>query len=182
MFLALYRTLIRLLCTLSKHTHGPPHTQRKLWVVGFLVQSQPKLRFSGSNLVAGCVFAFCSACFHASGVDVLFAWPGLSGFCPLFSEERATVIIRAFFCLLSLRAIFVFYDAFPNPIPSCRVRSSLWCKSGPRRTGLMQEGGIIFIIVNRPLVGWIMGWRWLQIAPLKNLHWVEVDIHHSSVL
>lgn len=50
----------------------------------------------GVNLVAGCVFAFCSACFHASGLGVLLAWTGVSGFCPVFSEEGATVVIRVF--------------------------------------------------------------------------------------
>lgn len=61
-------------------------------MVGFLVQSQPKLWLSGGNLVAGCVFAFCFGCSRASGVGVLLACPGVS----LFSEEGAPVIIRAF--------------------------------------------------------------------------------------
>lgn len=68
-------------------------------MVGFLVQSQPKLWLSGANLVAGWLFAFCSASFHGSFVDVLLAWPGASGLFPLFSEEGATVIIRDF-CFL----------------------------------------------------------------------------------
>lgn len=101
MFLALYRALIRLIRTLSKHTHTGPHTHRGSgeWWVSWCKASQNS-GLAGVNLVAGCVFAFCSACFHASGVDVLLAC-GVSGACPLFSEEGAAVIIRAFSFLSS---------------------------------------------------------------------------------